>query len=451
MPQFTITALEVDSNVQKKFLYDTDNSSLTDEDFHPVIERPQFPPNHLESPKMPTGKGGNELRTLKIQLGLSCNYGCEYCSQRFVPHVDESNPSSVSSFVSGMDAWVSTPPQRIEFWGGEPLVYIKTLKPLAEELRLKFPDAQFSIVTNGSLLSFEINEWLDALGFSVSISHDGPGQHVRGPDPLSDQQKRDAILDLYGRLAPKGRMSFNSMLNRDNTSRAEIQDFFEALVGDSTYLVIGEGSFVDAYDEGGVKQSLQSDAEAIAYRNKALTEIRTHRVGRFVNLGNKMNLFAHSIFNAKPIKTISQKCGMDKSGNMAVDMQGNVLTCQNVTAISSSPAGVSHKIGHVTELDKVRLDSSIHWSDRDECPKCPMIHICQGACMFLSGPLWEASCANAFSDAVGVFAATFEDLTGFVPIYIDGPQRDDRKDIFGLVRGIPVESKKPFPIPVVAG
>jgi uncharacterized protein len=74
--------------------------------------------------------------------------------------------------------------------------------------------------------------------------------------------------------------------------------------------------------------------------------------------------------------------------------------------------------------------------------------------MFLEGPLWDRSCENAFSDAVPIFAAGFEFLTGLVPIYIDGPQRDDRKDIFGFLRsdqGNAVSpSAKRFPIRVVA-
>lgn len=36
---------------------------------------------------------------LKISLGLSCNYACEYCSQRFVPRADETNPRYKACFA----------------------------------------------------------------------------------------------------------------------------------------------------------------------------------------------------------------------------------------------------------------------------------------------------------------------------------------------------------------
>ncbi len=73
--------------------------------------------------------------------------------------------------------------------------------------------------------------------------------------------------------------------------------------------------------------------------------------------------------------------------------------------------------------------------------------------MFLEGPLWEVSCNNAFSDALPIFAAGIEFLTGWVPIYIDGDLPEDRKDIFGLTQTgtkAPTRAARPFPIPVVA-
>jgi radical SAM protein with 4Fe4S-binding SPASM domain len=42
-------------------------------------------------------------------------------------------------------------------------------------------------------------------------------------------------------------------------------------------------------------------------------------------------------------------------------------------------------LGHVSDLENVKLNTATHWSDRKECPKCPVIHICKGACFFLSG------------------------------------------------------------------
>jgi uncharacterized protein len=271
-------------------------------------------------------------------------------------------------------------------------------------------------------------------------------------DPLHDPEQRAAIMALYARLAPQGRISFNAMINRENASRAAIQRFFIELTGDSS-VPIGEGSFVDAYDEGGIAHSLRPD-ELHAYRNLTFHEIRTGQAGNVQAVSSKTASFVNSIRSRRPASSLGQKCGMDKTDSIAVDLRGNVLTCQNVSAASNAPNGQPHRIGHVSDLASVKLNTATHWSKRDDCPNCPMLQICQGSCMFLEGPLWDRSCDNAFSDAVPIFAAGVEFLTGLVPIHIDGPQRDDRKDIFGQLRAVRVEAinhpARLFPIRVVA-
>lgn len=445
MAEFLITTKNTRGGPDLRLRYDTATSELINaETGKPVISTllasPAYTPAFAVSVDSPAPKVSP--RTLKISLGLSCNYECEYCSQRFVPRAVETNPGEVDSFVAGLDDWVKQEPERIEFWGGEPLVYIKTLRPLAEKLRQKYPNATLNIITNGSLLNPEINQWLDDMGFGVGVSHDGPGQLVRGPDPLEDPEKREAILDLWRRLGPKRRMSFNAMLNRNNPSRAAIQRFFAELTGDPL-VPIGEGGFVDAYDEGGVANSLTPEEQA-PFRNLAFHEMRTGQAANFTSVRERTMGFVNSIRVGRKSDAVGQKCGMDQPGSIAVDLRGNVLTCQNVSAASVAPNGQSHKIGHVSDMAGVKLNTATHWSKRDECPNCPVVHICKGSCMFLEGDLWETSCDNAFSDAIPVFAAGIEFLTGCVPVHIEGPQREDRKDIWNRVK--PVGKRRVIPI-----
>jgi uncharacterized protein len=452
MAKFIVTAFNPANGQRARLHYDNATSELTSESGELIVQavevaaRANVPAASKQSPL-----GKTSPRVLKISLGLSCNYACEYCSQRFVPRADETNPGDVQAFIDGLDAWVTSPPEKVEFWGGEPLVYIKTMRPLAEAIRAKFPNAELSVITNGSLLNDDINDWLDRMGFSVGISHDGPGQHVRGPDPLKDPEQRAAIMALYARLAPQRRISFNAMVNRENASRAAIQRFFVELTGDPS-VPIGEGSFVDAYDEGGIAHSLRAD-ELHAYRNLAFHEIRTGQAANVQAVSSKTASFVNSIRSRRPASSLGQKCGMDKTDSIAVDLHGNVLTCQNVSAASTAPNRQPHRIGHVSDLGAVKLDTATHWSKREDCPSCPMLQICQGSCMFLEGPLWDRSCDNAFSDAVPIFAAGIEFLTGLVPFHIEGDLRDDRKDIFGFTEQVKPPRDRPsrgFPIAVVA-
>lgn len=390
---------------------------------HPVSEQN---PGRKEQPKV-----------LKIQLGLSCNYSCDYCSQRFVPHASETAPGDVPAFLKLLDESLTQAPQRIEFWGGEPLVYIKTLRPLVESLRDRYPQAAFSIITNGSLLNPEINAWLDAMGFGVGISHDGPGQSARGPDPLEDEVSRTGILDLYQRLAPQGRISFNAMVHRTNTSREAIAKFFLQLTGDAS-LSIGEGAFVDPYDAGGLAHSLQSSSDAFAFRRQSLDEIRRGRIVHMDVARQRMQEWARSILEKRFAKGLGQKCGMDRPDQLAVDLKGRVLTCQNVSSVAVAPNGQPHHAGNLADLSSVALKTSTHWSKRMECPACPVLQACKGACMFLEGPLWQAACDNAYSDHTPFFVAAVEHLTGCAVYRIEGVDAllpAERMDVFGLAAG----------------
>lgn len=379
-------------------------------------------------------------KVLKVSLGLSCNYECSYCSQRFVPHAESSNPQDIEPFLTQLTDALIEAPESIEFWGGEPFVYWKTLKPLAEGLRKLYPSAVFSIITNGSLLDTEKNAWLDLIGFTVGLSHDGPGYHARGVDPLDDPEKQAAILDLYNRLQPQGRISINAMLHSDNRSRAQVQAWLQERFGQDVR--IGEGSFIDPYDEGGMAATFQTPADHIGFRTMAFTELRLGGATNFNITQQKVMDFVQSIKTGRVASALGQKCGMDKASNMAVDLHGNVLTCQNVSAASTAPNGQPHQIGHLSNLQAVKMRTSTHWSQRKECSSCPVLQLCKGSCMFLEGNLWNAGCDAAYSDNVPFLAAAIEFMTGLIPYYIEGDFRQERKDIFGQVHGVPAAPKK---------
>lgn len=452
MAIFEITGYKADTKEYKDVIYDTSNNTFKWADGTDIII--DTVPTKDATPAV-IEQGKRNLSTVKIQLGLSCNFSCEYCNQRFVPHAEETSSDDIAAFVSNMPNWLAGSGKgiRFEYWGGEPFVYWKTFKPLADAIIAQYPFAEHSVITNGSLLDLEKIMWLDKNNFTVSISHDGPGQSVRGPDPLADSTSRMAIVALYKLLAPKQKISFNSMMTSKNTSREAISKYFEEFIARElgaeylNYLTIGEGTFVDAYDEGGMANSLLDPDDQIKYRYKTYNEIRDLKTKRFASLDMKIKRFLRDVHSQKPLVTVTQKCGMDRGDKIAVDLHGRVLTCQNVSAVSKNPAGIPHHIGHVSDLANVDVATATIWSDREECPNCPVIHLCHGSCMFLTGPLWEASCDNAFSDNIALFANIFELITGYIPIYIDGPQRADRKDIFWWVNGRPnIESKKVIPI-----
>ena len=452
---------ERNANDKKTFYYDNQTNTLKDSDGK-IYENPPEKRYVGKTPVVPFDKNSplkksKKVKMVKIQMGLSCNYSCSYCSQRFVERPPETNKKDIDNFLALFDNLEFDEQQglKIEFWGGEPFVYWKTMKPLAEALRDRFSHwkkpPRFSVITNGSILTREICAWLMYMGFSVGISHDGPGQFVRGPDPLDDPESKKIMLEFYKTMRPMARVSFNSMLNNQNRSRKAVYDWFVNLTGDEN-VRLGEGGIVDAYDEDGIQNSLQTKKDHFEFRQTSFNDIYSTKgkIG-FVGILDKIDGFIRDVMTHKNADFLGQKCGMDDPEIIAIDMKGNVLTCQNVSAVEPAMNGESHLGGNLADYDNVTLKSATHWKNREDCSNCPSLHICKGACMFLDGKFWETSCNNAYSDTIPLFALAFEKITGYIPVYINNDiLPPERRDIWGTILEHKEETKKKvIPIKIV--
>jgi uncharacterized protein len=442
---FEIHAVRPEDGDEKIFHYDNMKNVLSSDDgfIYEYPEKTSFDnltPSRAFDQNNPLKKQ-KLIKTLKIQMGLSCNYSCSYCSQKFVERPDETSKKDIDAFMSKLDVLEFDEAQglKIEFWGGEPLVYWKTMKPLAEALDEKFDHwkkkPNFSVITNGSLLTREICSWLYYMGFSVGISHDGPGQYVRGPDPFEDPDKRKIILDFYKVMSPIGRISFNSMMNINNRSRTDVYNWFVNLTGDKN-VTIGEGTFIDAYDADGINSSFLSKKDHFEFRRQSFNDIYSAEdmIG-FFGIYDKIDNFTKSVLVHFDSTYLGQKCGMDDENTIAVDLVGNVVTCQNVSVKELSKNGQPHLGGNLQDYDNVELKSVTHWKNRAGCKDCPVLQLCKGSCMYLDNEFWDITCNTAYSDNIPLFALSFEKITnGYVPSLIKSDHLPlDRQDIWGTI------------------
>lgn len=426
---------------QKIFHYDNVTNQLTDESgvafVNHEIEIDDNTPAVIFDRNRPLTKS-KKITVLKIQLGLSCNYSCDYCSQKFVERPVETSKKDIENFIKQLDnlEFDQEAGLKIEFWGGEPLVYWKTLKPLAEQLKNKFKHWTkppiFLMITNGSLLTKKICLWLIVMNFRIGISHDGPGQSIRGPDPFDDPEKKSSILFLYRALKPKNMISFNCMIHAKNHSRRQVHQWFIDLTGDED-VVLGEGGIIDAYDQDGVARSLRKKQEHFEFRKRAFNDLYHNLLNTgFININNKIHRYINDVLSNKNSDTLKQKCGMDQSDTISIDLRGNVITCQNVSTVETASNGESHHVGHISDIESVKIKTSTHWSQRPDCSGCPVLHLCKGSCMYLENDYWTTSCNNAFSDNIVFFALAFEKITGYIPIKFENEHLpSDRQDIWG--------------------
>lgn len=356
-------------------------------------------------------------KNLKIQMGLKCNYQCSYCNQAAQPHDFDGNPKQVDRFLKKLPTWFTIGEDhsdlRVEFWGGEPLVYWKTFKPLAEGVRKLYPDAQFSVITNGSLFTNEIVDWLFDLGFSVTVSHDGPAYEAgRGADPLCNEEQLKHIKYCFEKLGPH-KFSFNCVLSAYNFSLDAVRTYIAEKMGiDEDSFTLWTEEILLPYDVNGVTLSVLDGNQALGLLHTVFHEAVFGKSAQSPAVMDKMREFAHSIRDSRPSLALGQKCGMDRPEDITIDLNGNVLTCQNTSPLTK------HRIGHMEAFDHIRLNTAYHWTHREECMKCPLVQLCQGACLFLEGDLWKAACNNSFAYNMGILAASLYHFTGMVLVSI---------------------------------
>jgi uncharacterized protein len=268
----------------------------------------------------------------------------------------------------------------------------------------------------------------------VSISHDGPGQKHRGPDPFDDPKTDKAIRDLYQlKKAAGDPISIGAMIHAHNPDRAEVAAWMREKLQDPD-VNIGEGAIIEVYDEGAKQDSPRTHDQRQMLRQTSFRNIRHGADSNFSITGLRMTEWLDTMQHGRMLDSVGMRCGMDREDTLTVDLMGNVITCQNTSIASKAPNGEPHKAGNIGDLSAVEIRTSVHFMNRAHCHGCPVVQTCKGGCMFLTGDLFDASCENTYTDHIPYFAAAVEALTGYVPIYVEDEANElpeERKDIFG--------------------
>ena len=402
---YTLT-LEARDGSRRDIRYNPHSSEIEGVDIGALEDR-SWPIKPRVSKSTPLGKSPAP-KVLKIQLGLSCNYSCSYCSQAHqIGDATLSKLTDVEAFLGNLDAWLEGAPERIELWGGEPFVYWAKLKRLIPALAERFPAARFLIITNGSLLDREKLDLIQRHDIDIGLSHDGPGQGQRGPDPLDDPARRRWIEVLLAER--KGHVSINAVLTASSHDLAAIKAWFRDRLGPDVPISL-EG-VVNVYDTVTLLGPGRfEEADLHALRRSVFESLVTDP--QAFGLDKRLREFVTSLKTKRPISALGQKCGMDRPEHIAVDLQGNVMTCQNTGAKGA------HKIGHIGAFEDIALDTATHFAFRPECMACPVVQLCKGACMFLEGEFFAQSCANEFAFNMGIMMAAVWHLTGMVVVRI---------------------------------
>lgn len=330
---------------------------------------------------------------VRIVLGFNCNYKCKYCSQGKTDKKAKTSVKECEQFAEQFCNIIEGSPKRIELWGGEPLVYYKHLQKMLPLLRKRFPDTCISLITNGSLISRSILDFLLEYKIHVAFSHDGVGQSIRGEDPLKDPKKLGLWLEFYNksrawkednsRYAPFMFAVTMSKNNCDINAIAKyLREVFATDVPISFDAVNAMGGIKE--EEGYVETAFDADS------------LRTMESGIYQNItGDEKDCLATLLTECKDFLSLlahnskadnPTHCGIEQTDKLVVKVDGSVMRCQNY----DSPKGM---FGTIYDMNSVRITGAVNKDARIGCKTCPWLALCNFGCPFMKGNAFASACA----------------------------------------------------------
>lgn len=324
-----------------------------------------------------SSNGFGEVRSLTINVTQICNLKCTYCAAGGDGTYGFAQTKiNVEKTLPQLKFFMEKLPENsrfhITFLGGEPLLYPEGIRAIGAYVSEVGKDkklvAEFSIVTNGTLLSEDNLELLSDIKANITISLDGPSAiNDRLRPSKSGQSSTEMIIAGISRLQKHrknlGMVRVHGVFGKDNTELLKAYEFYESLNVDQY-----EFSFsVESSDEL-TNRSFIAEMNAIA----ALAYARGGESGI-----RKIGFFDQQFSILDRQIQIKNHCPAGKNFLM-VDAQNNLYTCP------WDVGNVSTKVGQGTHLDVEKLEEyRENLVDKNNCQNCWARFMCGGGCMFI--------------------------------------------------------------------
>lgn len=337
-----------------------------------------------------------DIDHLRIQLGLKCNYSCKYCLQQeereqFLTQEVALPPQSTAKiFIKLLEKINSV--KRITLWGGEPLVYIKILYELVPLLRKRFPDTKLDLITNGSLLSEKIIDFLIQYSINLDVSHDGKHfSYFRDDkDPLDNPTIVKAILKYIDATKKDRRISFKirTVITPLNIDLIDTIEYFYNIFGQKIKVYFE--SILRLDDKSILKDCCFNQEKAQELFSNIVTYCNipgNDRHNPFISLRDEVSTIMVRIVNQQSMLEVPYRCGSAKKENITVDLKGNLIECPSSNIKSAY-------LGHINDLESLKNNKFKHWNTRKDCQKCPFLVGCKGGCSIANNAKQEIICES---------------------------------------------------------
>lgn len=335
----------------------------------------------------------NNINTIFIILGHSCNLQCKYCLQHDVVNIQLETKinDDIIDFILDI-ANNQKQHLTVQFYGGEPLIYFKSIMYIVNSIKKigKPSNLSYTMITNGKLINDDNIKFLNENLSGICISWDGRNSNItRGFNVFEINKENIFKLKHF---------SISGVLSSYNYINDYLDDCAEL---NKDYVNNYKGKTLSFNVDDLLDVNLQNvDLKQFDYKKIVvqMSQICNHYYDFFVNhqpisiieknyVESKINQIKSSLkfHYTEPIK--------DRCGNgyevLNLDLNGNLYKCHNTNDIVGTIYdNYFHVMKKVVDMDKVNEHAEI-------CNSCPIQLLCMNGCPLVKDDARQEYYCNA--------------------------------------------------------
>jgi uncharacterized protein len=324
---------------------------------------------------------GASVRSLSLAIAQKCNLGCTYC------YAQEGNFGSKNKDMSAEVAFASVnllfsdaskgETVHLAFLGGEPLTNRNLLRESTEQAvalsEVKGVPVNFSITTNGTLITPEDGEFFERYGFAVTISLDGVGDvHNSLRSYKSGKGSYNRILENIRPLLEMQRemqVSARVTVTPDNLFLRETLGEFLSLGFHS----VGFSPMLSSPNGQGEMNSKELDlmlAQMISCGEEFERQVVAGKRFPFLNMTNALREIHKGTHRPYP-------CGAG-AGYLGVSAEGGLYACHRF--VEDEEGAMGQVSSGVDRAKQKQWLANRHVHFQEPCRSCWARYLCGGGC-----------------------------------------------------------------------
>ena len=322
-----------------------------------------------------------------IDFTTKCNCNCVYCLRHFEnvgENISDEMLEKITRYI--IHYCQSNHIHRISFqpWGGEPLIALNQIITCKHSFDKAGIKANFTIQTNGLLLTCEMYEKLRNNDISVGVSIDGieSVHDAHRLDVCGNTTHARVVRNLKNILmvypnADIGSLSVNSVFSRNHIAE-NVNYLVDELGLHSIKFNRVHPSGVDTFDHAMLLKEYEIEEYVKALVDAVIGQLRSGKLCMEANILDKLsNLLDHTGWNI----CNSRGCRGGLTF-ISFDQHGNIYPCEMIGRSEYRIGNIADENNDICELIREAQIKNGFYAERklDSCKNCPFLYFCRGGC-----------------------------------------------------------------------